>query len=172
MNNVFRTVCIKLLCTNDSSPLNYRCVSVCEMHENKTQIDLGIIFAHAWKINHVRKHNSTYMCKSHDVCRTCFMRAETLNIFPSQPMHIGPSPKVRTSLDRILSTSNDDTCMPLDPFQAKLCTSLFLSSYIHAGLHGFFFSSRSSNTGRWPFQEPAGAVVVEGGRRAAAARRR
>lgn len=116
MNNVFRTVCIELLCTNDSSPLNYRCVSVCEMHENKTQIDLGIIFAHAWKINHVRKHNSTYMCKSHDVCRTCFMRAETLNIFPSQPMHIGPFPKVRTSLDLVsfqpLTTTHASRSVP------------------------------------------------------------
>jgi hypothetical protein len=92
------------------------------------------------------------------------MRAETLNIFPSQPMHIGPSPKVRTSLARILSTSH----MPLD-----VHFIIPLSSYIYAGLHGFFFSSgSSSNTGRWPFQEPAGAVVFEGGRRAAAARRR
>jgi len=63
---------------------------------------------------------------------TCFMRAETLNIFPSQPMHhIEPSPKVSFQALTTIATSKHkryDDCFMMMPYTH--------TSYIYA-LHSF-----------------------------------
>ena len=144
---------------------------------------LRIVFAHAWRKPAILGNTIVYvhmltcvrvpLCalQSHNVWRDLFHACRD-----SQHLPLPANASYRAISKGIVSSSNDHSYLKAQEIWWLLHDDAihsyivhirpsFLSSY--SGFHGFFFSGGS--TGRWPFQELAGAVV-EGGRRAARCR--